>query len=242
MGFKTLPAEQKQLRRRILEISFKNKFSHLGSCLSAVDLINAIYKVKKTSEKFVLSNGHAAVAWYAVLEKKGLIKKEVAESLHVHPERNEKHRIPVSTGSLGHGLPIALGMALANPKRRVFCMISDGEVAEGSVWESFRIARQLRVANLIVVLNFNGYGAYMTIKKIPLLKEIKGFGWHVTEIDGHNETKILKALRKKPIQKPHLIFAKTTVEQHSFLKGQDAHYKTMTEDDYKKALEVLNGQ
>ena len=183
-----LSKEQKQLRLRILEISYKRGFSHLGSCLSAVDVISTIYKVKKPSEKFVLSNGHAAVAWYAVLEKEGLLKPKITETLHVHPERNEKYGITASTGSLGHGLPIALGMALADRKRRVYCMISDGETAEGSIWETLRIARDLKVHNLTVVLNYNGYGAYMSIPKSPLLKQLRGFGWKIKQVDGHNPT------------------------------------------------------
>ena len=238
MGFKTLPAEQKQLRRRILEISFKKKFSHLGSCLSAVDLINAIYTVKKSNEKFVLSNGHAAVAWYAVLERVGKLKPKAAEELHVHPERNEKYGISASTGSLGHGLPIALGMALSDSKKKVYCMISDGEVAEGSIWESFRIAASYKLENLVVVLNFNGWGAYMQISKASLLKQLRGIDWAITKVDGHDADEIKRALKKK-VNKPHLLFAQTSVEQFPFLKGQDAHYYVMKEADFQSALEVL---
>ena len=238
-----LTREQKRLRHRILEISYKNKFSHLGSCLSAVDLINAIYKVKKPNEKFVLSNGHAAVAWYAILEKEGLLKPSITETLHVHPERNEKYGITASTGSLGHGLPIALGMALADRKKRVYCMISDGETMEGSIWETLRIADALRVHNLIVVVNYNGFGAYMEISKKPLIKKLKGFGYSVVEVDGHNETKLKKALKsgrtEGPEQSRRMVFAQTTVNQLPFLVGQDAHYKVMNEEEYKEALEAL---
>src|SRR5476651_512521 len=102
-SLKKLSKDQKKLRKRILEISFKSHHSHLGSCLSAVDLIDAVYKIKKPSEKFVLSNGHAGIAWYAVLEKYGYLKNSEIKKLHIHPDRNSKYDIPVSTGSLGQG-------------------------------------------------------------------------------------------------------------------------------------------
>src|SRR6266498_2327336 len=134
-SIKNFSREQKKLRKRILEISHDLHFSHLGSCLSAVDLIDAIYSIKKSKDKFILSNGHAAVAWYVVLEKYGYIKdKQFYKKLHIHPDRNPKVDIHVSTGSLGQGLPIALGMALSDRKTTIYCMLSDGECAEGSIW------------------------------------------------------------------------------------------------------------
>lgn len=221
--------EQKKLRRRILEISFKHKLSHLGSTLSAVDLIDAIYAVKKKNEKFVLSNGHAAVALYAVL---GLKKASV------HPHRNKKTGIDVSTGSLGLGLSIALGLALAERKRRVYCMISDGECAEGIVWESFRIAQEQKLTNLKIILNANGWGAYDPIDLKSLIPKFRAFGLQVILVDGHKKPRIIKALNTKS-EKPLLVFAKTTVEQLPFLKAQGAHYYLMNKNDYNLAMEVL---
>src|SRR3989338_1534763 len=142
MKLKKLTFEQKQTRKRILEISYFSKFSHLGSCFSAVDLINAVYMIKKKEEKFILSNGHAGVALYAILEKNGLVDRASVEKLYIHPDRNPRLSIDVSTGSLGHGLPIAVGMALADRTKSVYCIISDGEISEGSIWEAFRIASE----------------------------------------------------------------------------------------------------
>ena len=232
---------QKELRRRILEVSFKNKYSHLGSVLSAIDLIYGVYKIKKTHEKFILSNGHAALALYVVLESIGQIKNpKLTEKLRVHPDRNLKLGIHVSSGSLGHGLPIAVGIALAERKDNVYCMISDGECAEGSIWEALRVASEQKVHNLQIILNANGWGAYDPISTAPLLKRFKAFGFSVLKIDGHNLTQITKALKRaQKTDKPVLILAKTIVEQFPFLKGQDAHYFVMGEEDYNLALKIL---
>lgn len=222
-----------------MELSFKSKLSHLGSCLSAVDLIDCVYKVKKTGEKFILSNGHAALAWYTVLEKHGLMNKYHLRNFSTHPVRNPKVDIHVSTGSLGHGLPIALGMAMARPDKNFYCMISDGECSEGSIWETLRIASEQKIYNLKVILNANGWGAYDSISLKPLIKRIKAFGFDILSVDGHNYTDIIKALKAKPASKPIAIYAKTTVEQLPFLKGQAAHYYVMNEKDYLKVLEIL---
>lgn len=238
-AIKKLSAEQKALRRRILELSHKLSFSHIGSCLSAVDLINTVYKVKHKNEIFVLSNGHAGVALYTVLEKYGYIKKETSESLRVHPDRNIKHGIHVSTGSLGQGLPIALGMAIAKREKNVYCMISDGECAEGSIWESFRLAEELKLENLVTLINANGWGAYDPIQISNLIKRVSAFGGHVIEVDGHDEKVLFRSLNRRRKNKPLVIFAKTTVEQLPFLNGLDAHYYVMKQEDFEVAMEKL---
>lgn len=230
---------QKALRRRILEISYLVNYSHLGSCLSSVELIDAVYNLKKKNEEFVLSNGHAGVALYAVLEKYGIIKKDVSEKLNVHPDRNPKFGIHVSTGSLGQGLPIAIGMALADRSKIVYCMISDGECAEGSIWESLRIASQLELENLIILVNANGWGAYDPINLADLIKRIRAFGTHVIRVDGHDTRSLNKSLKIRIKNKPLVLFAKTTVEQLPFLRGQDAHYYVMKDEDYNLALKIL---
>jgi len=239
---KKLTLEQKKLRKRILEIIHQAHQSHIGSCLSVVDIIEAIYNFKKNKEKFVLSNGHAAVALYAVLEKHGFLKNPSIEQLNVHPIRDEKKRIDVSTGSLGQGLPIALGMAMANPKNNVYCLISDGECAEGSIWEALRITVDQKVNNLKIIVAFNGMGCYCSIPEETLKKRIKGFGFNVAEVNGHRPRDLAKALRKtiKKTGGPYFIFAKTTPEQLPFLKGIDAHYYVMSEPDFLLAMEILN--
>ena len=234
-----LNKEQKLFRKRILEVSHERKFSHIGSCLSAVDIISSIYKIKNKGDKFILSSGHAGVAWYVVLEKYGLLKKSDISKLHLHPDRNTKIDIHVSTGSLGQGLPIGIGMALANRKRNVYCLISDGECTEGSIWESLRLASEQKLNNLKMIINANGYGGYDKINLNALMKKIKAFEHEVLTVDGHNLLEMVKKLNTKIKDKPLVIFAKTTVEQLPFLKGQDAHYKVMTDEDYNSAIQQL---
>lgn len=239
-SIKKLNKEQKKLRIRILELSFASSFSHLGSCLSAIDLIDGIYKTKKKNEKFVLSNGHAGVAWYTVLEKYGYFKNpKTINKLNIHPDRNINHDIQVSTGSLGQGLPIALGMALAEPKKNIYCMLSDGECTEGSIWEALRVAKEKKVYNLKIIINANGWSAYDKVDLSYLAKRIKAFGYIVKKIDGHDSKKIQKVLKKNNKKNQTCIFAYTSVEQFPFLKGQDAHYYVLKKEDYNKAIELL---
>ncbi len=207
--------KNKDLKRRIIEISYKYNKSHIGSCLSAVDIIEEIYNLKRKDEKFILSEGHAGVALYCILEKHEGRDPEYLLNKHgIHPERDEKNGIWCTTGSLGQGLPIALGMALANKSKNVYCMISDGEAAEGSIWEALRIKTDNKIDNLRVYINLNGYGAYGTIDVAVLIKRLKVFC-------------------------PDINIRRTTVEQLPFLKKLDAHYHVMNDAEYKQAMEVL---
>lgn len=235
----TLTPEQKKLRKRILEISQESHLSHLGSCLSAIDLIDAVYAVKKKEEKFILSNGHAGIAWYVILEKHGFLNNDTIKKLHIHPDRNVEYDIHVSTGSLGQGLPIAVGMAFADRSKKVYCMLSDGECAEGSVWEALRVAYEQKLTNLKIIINANGWSAYDKVNLSYLKKRIKAFGFAVEKVNGHN-TKEIRALLKNTNKNSHsVLFAHTNSDQFSFLKGQEAHYYIMKDDDYQNALKEL---
>ena len=145
------------LERRIIDLSYKHKLSHIGSCITAVHIIDEIF-AEKGDGIFVLSNGHAGLALYVVMEKYGLGDADALLTKHgIHP--NTDAHIFCSTGSLGHGIGIAVGAAMSDRSRKVYCLISDGECAEGSVWEALRIAAEQHLDNLIVHLNANGYGA-----------------------------------------------------------------------------------
>lgn len=207
--------KNKDLKKRIIEISYKYNKSHIGSCLSSVDIIEEIYDLKRKDEKFVLSEGHAAIALYCVLEKhEGRDPEYLLKKHGIHAGRDEKSGIWCTTGSLGQGLPIALGMAMANKTKNIYCMISDGETAEGSIWEALRIKTDNNLDNLKIYLNLNGYGAYGKIDSTKLIKRLKAFC-------------------------PDVIIKQTNVQQFPFLKGLDAHYYIMTKDDYEKAMDLL---
>jgi transketolase len=238
-NIQSLTAEQKKTRQRILEISREKNLSHLGSCLSSVDLIDGIYKIKNKDEKFILSNGHAGIALYVILKKNGFISNSDIDKLGVHPDRNPKLGIDASTGSLGQGLPIALGMAISDKNKNVYCMISDGECTEGSIWEALKIANDHKIANLKIIVNANGWSAYDSVNLNSLINRFKGFGYRVLEIDGHDMKAIAEALETIKKANQTLIFAKTSVNQIPCLKGLDAHYCVMNDDDYKEAQDLL---
>lgn len=229
---------QKSSRKKLLDLIYKEGLSHIGSSLSVIDIIDVVYKIKKKNEKFILSNGHAAAALYIILEKYGYIKDFSIKSLGVHPDRQTCDAVDFSTGSLGQGITAALGIALANRKKRVFCMISDGECSEGSVWESLRYMTDQNVTNLCLIVNINGWGAYDPINTNNLVKRLKSFTSEVRMINGHNHRIIEQALIRQP-DKPTIVVAKTVSDQFSFLNGLDAHYHTMTENEFKLAMDLL---
>jgi transketolase len=200
------------LKSRILEIAFKHKLSHLGSYLSAVDIIDNIYSKKHPEDIFILSSGHAALALYSVLEKyEGKNAEELFLKHGGHPHRCEKDGIYCSTGSLGLGITVAIGKALANKNRKVFVLISDGECAEGSIWEALRFIKENNLDNIEIYVNVNGYAAYDKVDTKYLVDRLKVF-------------------------LPNINIEYTNVNQYPFLRGLNAHYHIMSEEDYKSTL------
>ena len=239
--------KNKYLKRQIIEISFKNRLSHIGSCLTAVDIIDEIYKKKKPDEKFVLSAGHAHLAHLVVMNSLSEISvieptdiehmEHIIKDYGIHCER--KAGCDVSTGSLGQGLPIAVGMALADRTKNVYCLISDGELSEGSIWEALRIIKEQNIHNLGIVINANGYGAY---KEIPLWiygNAIEELGFIVDISKYVDLSTEINYLTKKVKQEQVILLWLTDNEQLPFLTGQSAHYHVMSEEDYKQAMEIL---
>ncbi len=190
------------MKKRIIEISKKHNLTHLSSCLTAVDIIDKIYRTKKQYEPFILSCGHAGLALYVVLEKfEGNNAENLLSKYGTHPGRELLDGLWCSTGSLGQGLPIAVGMALADRSRNVYCLISDGECDEGSIWEALRIAKEQNLTNLKVYLNMNGWSAYKKIDKKYLAKRIKAFEFPVeiveTNMDDYPNLRGLKGHYEK---------------------------------------------
>jgi transketolase len=239
-NIQSLTPLQKKLRQRILEVSHQQHLSHLGSCFSSVDIIAAVYEIKKTGDEFILSNGHAGMAWYVVLEDYGFISAKQLKKLLVHPDRQPKLGITVSSGSLGQGLPIAVGMAVADRTKTIFCMISDGELAEGSIWEALRVAGELGLSNLKIIVNANGWAAYRSLNLQTIRRQLKGFVSHITTLRGHDFSQLVSGLQQQPSAGgPQLFLVRSNSEQLPFLRGQDAHYHTMTESEYQSALALL---
>ena len=200
------------LKQRILEIAYKHKLSHLGSYLSAVNIIDEIYESKNPNDIFILSSGHAALALYVVLDKyEGKNAEELFLKHGGHPHRDEKNGIYCSTGSLGLGITVAVGRALADKNRKVHVLISDGESAEGSVWEALRFIKESNLSNIEVYVNVNGYAAYDKVDVKYLVDRLKVF-------------------------LPTINIRYTSVNQYPFLRGLNAHYHVMSEEDYKSTL------
>jgi transketolase len=166
-----------KLQKQIIDITYQERMSHLSSCLSAAPILEEIYEKKQDDEVFVLSNGHAGLALYVLLEQryKDVSAVELLHKHGIHPNRDLPNHLYVSTGSLGSGLPIAVGHALANPNKKVYCMISDGECAEGSIWEALRFINDHPVDNIEVYANINGMGAYDMINTELLSKRLQAF-------------------------------------------------------------------
>lgn len=165
-----------KLNQRILDISIKHKLSHLGSCFTALPIILEIFEKKNPEDKFVLSSGHAGLAYYVVLEHfYGIDAEHLLETHGIHPERDIENFIDVSTGSLGLGITIATGLAVSQPKNKIYCLISDGECAEGSVWESLKFIEEYHLNNIEIYVNINGWSAYKEVNTAKLCNRLLSF-------------------------------------------------------------------
>jgi transketolase len=201
------------LLRRIVDITYQEKISHLSSTLSAAPILQEIYTQRNEDEVVILSNGHAGLALYCVLEQR-YKNVDAVELLHkhgIHPGKDLDNHLYCSTGSLGSGLPIAVGHALATPEKRVFCMISDGECAEGSIWESLAFIDRQKIDNLEVYANINGLGAYDAIDTANLVRRLQAF---------------LPRIRIR-LSKPY---------QWSFAKDLLTHYYVLKPEDYAEII------
>lgn len=206
------------LKRRILDIAYENRLSHLGSYFSCVGIVDNIFTEKQPDDIFILSCGHAAMALYAVIEKyHGIDAAMLFEKYGGHPHRDEENHLYCSTGSLGAGLPIAVGRALADPTKTVYCLISDGECAEGSIWESLKFIYENNIKNIKVYVNVNGYAAYDTVDIQYLVRRLQTF-------------------------LPTINIVYTDVGAFSFLRGLNAHYHVMSEEDYQIAIKELSDE
>lgn len=164
------------VEKRVVDISYKEKIGHLSSNLNAVNIIEEIYKTKNPDEPFILSSGHAALALYVVLEKyQGQDAEELFHKHGVHPHRDLASGIFCSTGSLGMGITVATGYALSNRTRKVYCLLSDGECGEGSVWEALRFIYEAKLDNLEVYVNVNGMIAYDFIDREYITNRLRAF-------------------------------------------------------------------
>jgi transketolase len=199
----------KQLRKNILRASFEAQAGHIPSAFSILEIIHMLYKnVLQDNDVFVLSKGHGCLALYAVFLEMKFITEEQFYSfsqydslLGGHPHRGKHSKIYASTGSLGHGLPICIGAALAkkigNKNDKVYCLVGDGECNEGTIWESAMLADKLRLDNLVCIID-NNVSQTRSMPTKDLSLKFNAFGWKVIEVyDGHDTRSLYDALTTK---------------------------------------------
>lgn len=261
---KELESIARNARRLVIEVASKSRSAHVGSSLSCVDILTAIYFHALNIDKdnwpdrdiFILSKAHAAMALYAVLMLKGFIDEDSFWSylqndgkLPAHLDRFTAKSIEVSVGSLGHGFNMALGMAygykLKGNKRKVFTLIGDGESEEGSIWEGAEFASRLGIDNVTAVLDFNnlqGCGRPTELCYFePIDEKWRAFGWEPIKVDGHNFAELIAAFKKPHNGKPKIIIARTIKGKGiSFMEDQlKWHYFIVTEELKERALQDL---
>tara|TARA_Y100000816_G_C26085808_1_gene572967 strand:- start:1005 stop:1778 length:774 start_codon:yes stop_codon:yes gene_type:complete len=248
----------KSIRKKILNSSFKAQSAHIASSLSIVDIITILYLRiinKNTKNIFILSKGHACLAHYCLLNEFKIISDKILntygknDSILMSHSSHKVKGVNLSTGSLGHGLPVATGIALANSilkkKEKVFVLLSDGELNEGSNWESILFASHHKLKNLIIIIDYNKIQSLdfvkKTIKLEPLKKKFEAFGCDVVSINGHNFKEINNSFKKKT-NKPLVIIANTIKGKGvSFMENKVLwHYKPPNKSELGKALKELD--
>jgi len=258
----------RNVRLNIIEQIYSANSGHPGGALSCADILTVLYfnemNIKEEQanwedrDRFVLSKGHASAAYYAVLAEKGFISKEelkgfrnINSTLQGHPDMNKIPGVDMSTGSLGQGLSASNGMAIMgklNKKDyRVYCILGDGEIEEGQVWEAAMTSAHYKLDNLCVIVDNNNLQIDGKINEVmspyPIDKKFESFGFNVINIDGHNIQMIIDALNtaKQTKEKPTAIIAKTIKGKGiSYMENQAGwHGKAPNEEQYNQAIEEL---
>ena len=263
-----LRALAQRVRRHSVQMTHDANSSHVGSSLSMVELLAVLYgKVLKVDpqrpdaaerDRFVLSKGHGCAAFYAVLAESGFFPIEWLRDFYRNGARLAGHAthsgvpgVEVSTGSLGHGLPLATGMALAGKRYsasyRVYCLLSDGECDEGSTWEPALFAPQHELDNLVAIVDYNKIQSLGATKEVmdlePFADKWRAFRWGVREIDGHDVVAIESALSAVPFEagRPSCIIAHTVKGKGvSFMENELLwHYRSPQAEEFEAALSEL---
>ncbi len=257
-----------RMRVHILNMTFWANSGHPGGSMSATDIVATLYfhKMKHDPknpkwadrDRFVLSKGHCTPVIYAALAEAGYFPveelktfRQVNSRLQGHPNVVKCPGVEASTGTLGQGLSIAVGMALAGKldkkSYKVYCMMGDGESQEGQIWEAVMSAAHYKLDNLVAILDWNKFQIDGAVEKVmnimPMMDKLKAFGWNVLEIDGHDYNQIFDALEKadKGNGKPFFIQANTMKGRGvSFTQGTgEYHGRALTKDEMQRAMTEL---
>jgi transketolase len=264
----TLQARARAVRARVLQMAHDGRTPHVASALSCIDLLVALYfsvlRIDPAQpddpgrDRLLLSKGHGCMAQYGALAERGFFPESVLGEyardggrLAEHPGPYCVPGIEAATGSLGHGLPIGAGMALAAKLRgksyRVFVVLSDGECYEGSVWEAALFAPAHRLDGLTAIVDYNGWSAMDRTPPAmdPLAEKWRAFGWSVREIDGHDIEALTSVLGAAPFEpgRPSAVIARTVKGKGvSFMENDlEWHYRPPNDDDLRRALLEISG-
>ena len=266
--YSNLEGIARRIRGRLVELSHATRTPHLGSSLSCVDILVAAYWAvlridpakpdAPDRDRLILSKGHAAPALYTVLSHRGFFPKKLLDTYDVpgsvlaeHPAPRCVPGVEAATGSLGHGLSLGIGMALAGRIReehfRVFAVMSDGECNEGSVWEAAMFAPAHGLDNVTVIIDYNKWQATGRSEEVMALKPLRekwaSFGWDACEVDGHDMQALVEALGREPdgSGRPVAIIAHTVKGQGvSFMEDDNNwHYRIPTADEVTAAKQEL---
>ena len=256
-------ARGRRFRRRILEMTQTVPALHIGGAFSCLEMVDAIYYglMRRQADgafldTFLLSKGHGCVAQYIVLDALGILPKGELEKyctidgrLGMHPDYGVPG-IAASTGSLGHGLSLSVGMAIAERHKgtgaTIYVVLSDGELQEGSTWEAVLMASSLKVANLVVMVDNNDF---QTVGRTsithpsfyPLVDKFQAFGWETVEMDGHDSEGIVRAVTGRQGAKPFMLIGKTVKGKGvSFMENVVIwHYRSPNKEEFAKAMAEL---
>ena len=267
-SIKKLESIAKNIRKGIIDEVYSAGSGHPGGSLSIADILAVLYFKElninpknpkwEDRDRFVLSKGHCSPALYSALAHRGFFNtqdlktfRNINSNLQGHPDMNKVNGVEMTTGSLGQGLSNANGMAIAgklnNKNYRVYCLLGDGEIEEGQVWEAAMAANKYKLDNLCVIIDNNNLQIDGTIEEVmssyPIDEKFKSFGFQIINIDGHNIKEIIDAfdVAKNVKGKPTCIMAKTIKGKGvSFMEDKaEWHGKAPTEEQYKKAIEEL---
>lgn len=247
-----------EFRKRILDLSQRVSAMHIAPAFSCLEILDSVYfdLMDREKDTFVLSKGHGCMSQYVILEKLGVLSKEQVESyctpqspLGGHPDYGVPG-IEASTGSLGHGLSISLGMAYAErllkKPGKVFVVLGDGEMQEGSIWEGMMMAPNLKLDNLIAFVDLNDYQGLGKTSEIhphfyPIVDKCRAFGWEVAEVNGHDHEAICGAVHNREKKGPMIVICHT-------IKGKGVsymidspiwHYRSPNKEEYAQAITHL---
>lgn len=259
----------KKVRISIIEQVYNAKSGHPGGSLSCADILTVLYfnqmnineKEPKAPlrDRFVLSKGHCAPALYGTLAERGFFEKEklkefrkIDGNLQGHPDMNKVPGVDISTGSLGQGLSVANGMALSSKLNhdgyRVYCLLGDGEIEEGQVWEAAMTASKYQLDNLCAIVDYNGLQIDGKVEEVKGLDNLEGkfksFGFSTIVVDGNNMEQLIDAFETAKLtkEKPTMIIAKTIKGKGvSFMEGKaEWHGKAPNEEEFKQAIQELS--